>query len=88
MDEALFNEKKAALDAELAAISTNALVGIKLGRDLYTEFKRQGLLVAKEADLILTKWWLWMYQDRFFVFDSPDVADDDFKVGDPNAPRS
>jgi len=88
VDESLFNEKKAALDAELAAMPTNAFVGIKLGRELYTEFKRRKLLVAKEADLILTKWWLWMYRDRFFVFDSPDVADDDFKVGDPNATRS
>lgn len=84
MDDRSFQEIQIALDEHLDSLPTNASVGIKLGWNLYTEFRRRGLLKSKEADMLLAKFALPSYRDKF-VADTFDLPDDEFRVGIPNA---
>jgi hypothetical protein len=82
MDEDTFRTIKAKLDADLAKLDPNASVGIKMGWDVYTEFRKRGLLKPKEVDMILWKWMQPSYQDKL-VIDDLYIGDDEFLVGKP-----
>ena len=57
-------------------------VGIKLGWDLYREFRVRELLKPKLADFLLHKCPIASYRDKF-VWDAFDVPDDQYVVGKP-----
>ncbi|MGD9738202.1 MAG: hypothetical protein AB7O56_02595 [Bauldia sp.] len=58
-------------------------MGIKMGSDLYWEFRRRRLLVPKLADLApFATWSLPGYRDKY-VYDDFDLAAEAFAVGSP-----
>jgi hypothetical protein len=83
MDEIVFQHIKAALDTDLDAVG-DALVGIKLGWDVYREFRRRGLLIPKQVDMTPWKWMRPSYRDKI-VWDGFDVPDGEYRIGKPNA---
>lgn len=82
MDEATFQAIKTKLDKDLDALPSDAQVGVKMGWGLYTEFRSRDLLMPKEANMVLWKWNLPSYRDKF-IADTFDIADDDYQVGKP-----
>ncbi|MGY4371105.1 hypothetical protein ACVW1A_007170 [Bradyrhizobium sp. LB1.3] len=82
MDNAGFDAVKSKLDAEIDGLPEKPEVRIKLGWDLYREFRVRKLLQPKIADFLLHKWPLASYRDRF-VWDAFDVADDQYVIGKP-----
>ena len=79
MDDADFEARKKALDREIDALDWKSEVGIKLGWDLYTEFRSRGLLKPKRVDMALWDWMQPGYRDRF-IADGTDIPDDEYRV--------
>jgi len=84
MNEGVWALTKATLDEEIDKLPPDEPVGIKLGWGLYSYLRDNGLLAPKEADLLLWKWVIPSYRG-FFVYDSPDIGDAEFKIGTRNA---
>ena len=80
MDEAAFTAAKQKLDLAIDKLGSDPKVGILMGIDLYTEFRRRNLLKDAIADLRLWKFTLQGYRD-LFVTESTTVASDDFRLG-------
>jgi len=80
MDEAAFTAAKQKLDLEIDKLGYSPKVGILMGIDLYTEFRKRGLLKDAIADLRLWKFTLQGYRD-LFVTESTTVASDNFRLG-------
>lgn len=80
MDEATFRATKQKLDLQIDKLGYDPKVGILMGIDLYTEFRRRGLLKDAIADFRLWKFTLQGYRD-LFVTESTSVASDDFRLG-------
>ena len=85
MNDADFEARKKALDQEIDALDPTSPVGIKLGWDLYTEFRGRGLLKPKRVDMVLWDWMQPGYRDRF-IADGTDIPDDEYRVGKADAP--
>ena len=83
MEAEKFDRIKAKLDADLDSLPQGAMVGIKMGWNLYTEFKDRNLLKPKLADMIMVLWVIPSYRDNF-VSDMFDIEDDAYEVGTPN----
>lgn len=83
MDHPEFQSTKKALDEELDQYGDTP-GGIALGLSLYSDFRRHGLLTPKLVDMLLWKWTLPSYRDRY-VCESADVGDYGFKVGGADA---
>ena len=80
MDEAAFTAAKHKLDLEIDKLGYDPKVGILMGIDLYTEFRRRGLLKDAIADFRLWKFTLQGYRD-LFVTESTSVSSEDFRLG-------
>jgi hypothetical protein len=80
MDEVAFTAAKQRLDLEIDKLGSSPKVGILMGIDLYTEFRRRGLLKDAIADFRLWKFTLQGYRD-LFVTESATVASDNFRLG-------
>jgi hypothetical protein len=80
MDEVAFTAAKQRLDLEIDKLGSSPNVGILMGIDLYTEFRRRGLLKDTIADFRLWKFTLQGYRD-LFVTESTTVAGGDFRLG-------
>ena len=80
MTDADFTEIKPLLDSQLDSLPSDTPVGIKLGFNLYTEFRSRGLLEPREVDMILWKWMQASYRGKFVV-DGFDIGDNEFRVG-------
>ena len=65
-----FDLVKDALDKEIDGRSSGTSFGIKLGHELYDEFRKRKLLRPKEVDMMLWKWMAPSYRDCF-VYDDP-----------------
>jgi hypothetical protein len=65
MDEVAFTAAKQKLDLEIDKLGSSPQVGILMGIDLYTEFRRRGLLKDAIADFRLWKFTLQGYRDLF-----------------------
>ena len=80
MDEVAFTAVKQRLDLEIDKLGSSPKVGILMGIDLYTEFRRRDLLKDAIADFRLWKFTLQGYRD-LFVTESTTVASDNFRLG-------
>jgi hypothetical protein len=80
MDEAAFTAARQKLDLEIDKLGSSPQVGILMGIDLYTEFRRRGLLKDAIADFRLWKFTLQGYRD-LFVAESTTVARDSYRLG-------
>ena len=80
MDEVAFTAVKQKLDLEIDRLGSSPKVGILMGIDLNTEFRRRGLLKDAIADFRLWKFTLQGYRD-LFVTESTTVASDNFRLG-------
>jgi hypothetical protein len=80
MTEAEFTVAKNRLDLEIDKLGYNPQVGILMGIDLYTEFRRRGLLKDAVADFLHWKFTLQGYRD-LFVTESNSLPSDSFRIG-------
>ena len=79
MDETEFAAAKQALDLAIDKLGANPRAGVLLGLDLYTEFRRRGLLKDVIADISLLKFTVQGYRDQF-VTESASVPNDGFRI--------
>jgi hypothetical protein len=79
MDEADFEARKNALDQEIDALDPSSEVGIKLGWDLYAEFRGRGLLTPKRVDMVPWDWMQPGYRDHF-IADGTDIPNDEYRL--------
>ena len=79
MEDHEFAQVRTAIDAEIDAL-TQAPSGIKMGFKLAGEFLARGLLTTAEVDMILWKWEMRAYRDRY-VYPDPIMDDFDYIVG-------
>jgi len=82
MEDHEFAAVRAAIDAEIAALS-NAPSGIKMGFKLAGEFLVRGLLTTEKVDILL-KWEMRAYRGRY-VYPDPMMGDYDYIIGKPGA---
>jgi len=80
MDEEAFTAAKQKLDLAIDKLGSSPQVGILMGIELYSEFRRRDLLKDAIADLRLWKFTLQGYRD-LFVTESATVARDGFRLG-------
>ena len=80
MTEAEFTVAKNRLDTEIDKLGYNPQVGILMGIDLYTAFRRRGLLKDAVADFLHWKFTLQGYRD-LFVTESTSLPIDGFRIG-------
>jgi hypothetical protein len=80
MDAVSFTRAKQRLDNEIDKLGPTPQVGILMGIDLFTEFRRRGLLTDAIADFVLWKYTLQGYRD-LFVTESAAVPGNGFRIG-------
>jgi hypothetical protein len=79
MTDADFADLKRKLDAEIDKLGSEPSVGIQMGLDLYTEFRKRGLLKDAVADFTHWKFTLQGYRD-LFVSESAAVVATGFMI--------
>jgi hypothetical protein len=79
MTDEEFTTAKQKLDVAIDYLGYNPQVGILMGIEFYTEFRRRGLLKDAVADFVHWKFTMQGYRD-LFVAESDSVTDVSFRI--------
>ena len=81
MEDQIFNLIKSKIDKHIASLDGKK-VGIKVGFDLFNEFRKRDLLKIKTFDFLLWEIAAESYND-YYIFPSFDIKDCEYEFGTP-----